>query len=149
MVVNKLNKQKFKEVLYPIHKTFWEIAYKKLSAKMSRLKSSLKRRSGEYNVEFSIEGDDIRKMFFEVYGKPCKYCEKKLTFRTIACDHIVPLSKKGGTTVKNLQLICSSCNARKGPLNEEEFGVLIQHIQDLPEEICKYVMRKLAKGGRY
>ena len=132
-----MNKQKFKEVLYPVHRTYWEKAYKKLSAKMSRLKSSLKRRSEEYGVEFSIEGGDIRKMFFEVYGKSCKYCEKELTFRTIACDHIVPLSKEGGTTVDNLQLICKACNTRKGPLNEEEFGVLIQLIQELPEEICK------------
>ena len=50
----KLDKNKFKDVLYPIHKTYWQKAYKKLSAKMSTLYSSLKRRSEDYSVEFNI-----------------------------------------------------------------------------------------------
>lgn len=144
-----LSKNDFKEKLFPIHRTFWEKAYKKLSAKMSALKSSLKRRSAEYNVEFEINSSDIRKMFYDVYGTQCIYCEKKLNFRTIACDHIVPLSKSGPTTVENLQLICKACNTRKGPLDEKDFNILIQLIQELPAEISMYVMKKLAKGGRY
>ena len=39
------NKEEFKKVLEPIHKTYWQKAYKKLASKMSSLKSSLKRRS--------------------------------------------------------------------------------------------------------
>ena len=116
---------------------------------MSTLKSSLKRRSIDYDVEYNIDSNDIRKMFYDIYGKECKYCEKKLNFRTIACDHIVPLSKGGPTTVENLQLICKACNTRKGPLDEEDFNILIQLIQELPAEISMYVMKKLAKGGRY
>jgi|TARA_R100001530_G_scaffold63374_1_gene45551 hypothetical protein len=145
----KLDKKQFKDVLQPIHKHFWEKAYKKLSAKMSVLYSSLKRRSEEYDVAFSIERDEIRKMFYASYGGNCKYCEKRLTYKTIACDHIVPLSKKGETSVKNLQLICKTCNTRKGPLDEEDFNMLIQLVQELPAEIRVYVMKKLAKGGRY
>jgi len=144
-----ISKNDFKEKLFPIHRTFWEMAYKKLSAKMSTLKSSLKRRSEEYDVEFKIDSPDIRKMFYDIYGTQCKYCEKKLNFRTIACDHIIPLSKGGSTTVENLQLICKACNTRKGPLDEKDFDILIQLIQELPAEICMYVMKKLAKGGRY
>jgi len=144
-----LSKNDFKDKLYPIHRTFWEKAYKKLSAKMSTLKSSLKRRSIDYDVEYNIDSNDIRKMFYDIYGKECKYCEKKLNFRTIACDHIVPLSKGGPTTIENLQLICKACNTRKGPLDEEDFNILIQLIQELPAEISMYVMKKLAKGGRY
>tara|TARA_R100000365_G_C2701734_1_gene40002 strand:- start:145 stop:582 length:438 start_codon:yes stop_codon:yes gene_type:complete len=144
-----LSKNDFKEKLHPIHRTFWEKAYKKLSAKMSTLKSSLKRRSEDYGVECNIESSDIRKMFYDIYGTQCKYCTKKLNFRTIACDHIVPLSKGGPTTVNNLQLICKACNTRKGPLDEGDFNILIQLIQELPTEISMYVMKKLAKGGRY
>ena len=96
-----------------------------------------------------ITGNDIRKMFLDSYGKGCKYCDKQLKLNTIACDHIIPLSKGGDSTVENLQLICRSCNARKGPLDESDFAILIQLILDLPDEISRYVMTKLAKGGRY
>jgi 5-methylcytosine-specific restriction endonuclease McrA len=147
--VEKFNKANFKDKLYPHHRTFWEKAYRKLSAKMSTLKSSLKRRSEEYDVAFEIDSQDIRKMFYDIYGENCKYCEKKLTFRTIACDHIIPLSKGGPTNPENLQLICKACNTRKGPLDEEDFNILIQLVQELPAEISMYVMKKLAKGGRY
>lgn len=143
------SKDEFKDVLEPIHKTYWQKAYKKLSSKMSSLKSSLKRRSEQYEVDFKITSGDIRTLFYTVYGKGCKYCDKQLTFRTIACDHIIPLSKGGPSTRKNLQLICRTCNTRKGPLNEKDFELLIQLISDLPEELNLYVMKKLAKGGRY
>ena len=116
---------------------------------MSSLKGSLKRRSEHYNVEFEISSEEIRQLFMEIYGKGCVYCDKQLTFRTIACDHIVPLSKDGKSTKDNLQLICRTCNTRKGPLDEKDFVVLIQLVGELPDELRSYVMRKLAKGGRY
>ena len=147
--VMSISKEEFKEVLFPVHKTFWKKAYTKLTRKMSALKSSLKVRSKDNNVKFDISLDEIKKMFLSVYGMECKYCPKKLNIRTIACDHIIPLTKGGESTVKNLQLICRTCNTRKGPLDEEDFTILIQLISDLPEELNKYVMRKLAKGGRF
>lgn len=143
------SKSDFEKVLEPIHKTYWKKAYKKLSSKMSSLKSSLKRRSEQYNVKFDITSADIRTLFYVIYGKGCKYCTKQLTFRTIACDHIIPLSKGGPSTKKNLQLICRTCNTRKGPLQEEDFTLLIQLVDELPDELRTYVMKKLAKGGRY
>lgn len=144
-----ITKEEFKKVLHPVHKTFWKKAYTKLTRKMSGVKSSLKIRSKENNVKFDITLDEIKQMFYKEYGKECKYCDKKLNIRTIACDHIVPLVKGGDSVVSNLQLICRTCNTRKGPLDEEDFSILIQLVSELPEEINKYVMRKLAKGGRF
>lgn len=146
---NSLTKDDFKDVLFPVHKTYWEKAYRKLSAKMSTLYSSLKRRSEDNDVKFTITRDQIRRKFYKSYGKGCTYCNKELTFRTIACDHIIPLTKKGASSNKNLQLICKACNTRKGPLDEKDFDILIQLVQELPTEISLYVMKKLAKGGRY
>jgi len=144
-----MNKEDFKVVLIPIHGNYWQRAYKKLSAKISNLKSSLKRRAVEYDVKFKIGLPELKKMFLDVYGLQCKYCTKVLTYRNIACDHIVPLSKGGDSVADNLQLICKSCNMRKGPLDEEDFSLLLQLVIELPDELSEYVMRKLAKGGRY
>ncbi len=142
-------KEDFKAVLQPVHGAYWQRAYKKLLRKISTLKSSLKRRSIENEVVFKIELIELKKMFLDVYGNKCTYCDKILTFRNIACDHIIPLSKGGDSVVKNLQLICKTCNTRKGPLDEHDFKLLIDLVLELPEEMSQYVMRKLAKGGRY
>ena len=139
----------FKELLLPIHKTHWKKAQKKLRAKISNLKSSLKKRSEEHNVPCTITTPELKSLFTNIYGEGCKYCNKQLTIKTIACDHIIPLSKKGPSTVDNLQLICKTCNIRKGPLDEEDFHLLMELVLELPQEISRYVLRKLAKGGRY
>ena len=144
-----ITKEDFKQVLVPIHGNFWQKAYKKLLRKISTLKSSLKRRSEEHNVKFDIDLITLKEMFRDIYGKPCVYCDKILTYRNIACDHIIPVTKGGDSIPENLQLICKACNTRKGPLNEEDFALLIHLVQELPDEINVYVMRKLAKGGRY
>ena len=145
----KYDKEMFKEVLEPHHRTYWKIAYTKLQRKMQSLKSSLKKRSEDNNVLFKIDMEELRKMFYDSYGKSCKYCDRKMTLRNMVCDHIVPLTKGGESTVNNLQLICKSCNTRKGPLDEKDFVDLIDWVNDLKEETKEYVLRKLAKGGRY
>tara|TARA_R100000152_G_C6765861_1_gene190717 strand:+ start:587 stop:1021 length:435 start_codon:yes stop_codon:yes gene_type:complete len=144
-----MKKEDFKKVLIPIHGNFWQRAYKKLLRKISTLKSTLKRRSKENNIKFNIDSPTLKKMIIEVYGKECTYCNKVLTYRNIVCDHIVPVVKGGPSIEENLQFICKTCNTRKGPLNEQDFSLLIDLVEDLPDELSEYVMRKLAKGGRY
>jgi len=144
-----MKKEDFKKVLIPVHGNFWQRAYKKLLRKMSVLKSSLKRRSIQSGVIFDIELPELKRMFLKRYGKECKYCTKILNYKNIACDHIIPLAKGGDSTKENLQLICKTCNTRKGALDEKDFKLLIDLVLELPEELSMYVMRKLAKGGRY
>ena len=145
----KYDKKHFKEVLEPHHRTYWKIAYTKLQRKMQSLKSSLKKRSEDNNVLFKIDMEELRAMFHKSYGKQCKYCDKTLTLRNMVCDHLIPLTKGGESTVKNLQLICKACNTRKGPLDEKDFIKLIKWVDKLQDETKEYVLRKLAKGGRY
>lgn len=144
-----IEKERFKLVLFPIHKTFWERVHKKLLRKISTLKSSLKRRSYDCGVIFDITSKDLKELFLEFYGKECRYCDKILRINTIVCDHIVPLSKGGDSIKENLQLICRSCNSRKGPLNEKDFLNIVKWISKQSIEVKQYLLRKLAKGGRY
>lgn len=43
----------------------------------------------------------------------CAYCGKKRSHLTQ--DHVIPLSKGGGTIKENIVPACTSCNSRKGP----------------------------------
>ena len=59
---------------------------------------------------------DYKRIFKELlyrYKFQCVACgekdEKKLTI-----DHIKPVSKGGGDEIANLQIMCKSCNSRKG-----------------------------------
>jgi|TARA_Y100000310_G_scaffold59983_1_gene55371 5-methylcytosine-specific restriction endonuclease McrA len=139
----------FREKLVLVHRTYWSKAYKRLMRKISILKSNLKKRSEEYEVKFDISLDELKQMFLDSYGEECKYCEKELNIRTIACDHIIPLSKGGESVIENLQLICKTCNTRKGPLDEGDYISLIDWVKKQTMEVREYVMKKLAKGGRY
>ena len=44
-------------------------------------------------------------------GEHCAYCEKR---GSMAIDHIIPLSRGGTNEADNLQLLCRSCNSKKG-----------------------------------
>lgn len=54
---------------------------------------------------------DIRKKVFVRDGKFCKHCESK---ENLSMDHIIPVSKGGENSLENLQVLCKSCNSRKG-----------------------------------
>jgi len=148
--MEKFENKDFLKLLKPIHKNHTANVYKKLMKKIYTLKQSLKKRSKEHNVECSITSNEIKIMFSKYYGKKCKYCNKKvLTIKTIACDHIMPLVKNGTSTKDNLQLICKTCNTRKGPLDEKDFLLFLRWIRKQNNELKGYVLRKMSKGGKY
>ena len=114
--------------------------------KSSTLKSSLKKRGKEYEVEFSISLTEIREMLFFAYNKPCKYCKKKLDVTNMVCDHKMPLSSGGGSFKSNLQMICASCNTKKGTLTDKEYITFLKWISKQDERMKSYILRKLAKS---
>lgn len=56
--------------------------------------------------------EHLRWEVFKRDGFRCRHCGAQEMLRA---DHIVPESKGGPTTIENLQTLCHSCNARKGP----------------------------------
>ena len=49
------------------------------------------------------------------YKHKCAYCGKKETKkRPLTQDHVIPLSKHGGTTSDNIVPACGRCNSKKG-----------------------------------
>lgn len=53
----------------------------------------------------------LRTAVFERDKYRCKHCDTHLS---LCCDHIIPKSKGGPTTIENLQTLCRPCNSKKG-----------------------------------
>ena len=138
--------RKFMPKLLSHHGTHAKKMFHRLMKKSSSLKSSLKRRSKEYEVKFDISLTEIRNILYKCYGKKCRYCGVCLDVRNIVCDHIHPLSMGGDSISRNLQMICKSCNTKKGPLTHNMYFKLLRWLSKQQEELRNYVLRKLAKG---
>ena len=137
---------KFMKKLQPTHGTHAKRMFHRLMKKSSTLKSSLKKRSKEYEVLFNISLTEIREMLYSAYNKPCKYCNRRLDVTNMVCDHKHPLSSGGGSFKSNLQMICASCNTKKGPLTDEEYKTFIKWINTQDDRMKSYILRKLAKA---
>ena len=136
--------QKFNKKLKRHHGTFAKKTFHRLMKKSSTLRSTLKRRSKEYEVEFNISLEEVRDLLYRVYGKKCCYCDCKLLVSNMVCDHILPLSLGGNSTPDNLQMICGRCNTRKGPLTDRNFRKLLKWLDRQNGELRKYVLRKMS-----
>ncbi len=54
----------------------------------------------------------------------CYYCEKKVKYKELTMDHLVPLARGGRSNKDNLVPSCKDCNNRKKsmlPLEWEEY----------------------------
>ena len=136
--------QKFSKKLKRHHKQFAKKVFHRLMKKSSTLRSTLKRRCKEYEVEFNISLEEVRDLLYRVYGKKCCYCHSKLLVSNMVCDHILPLSLGGNSTPDNLQMICGRCNTRKGPLTDRNFRRLLKWLDRQNIELKKYVLRKMS-----
>jgi len=52
----------------------------------------------------------IKKEIFHKYKHKCNYCG---SVENLEIDHIIPVSKGGKNELKNLQVLCKSCNLKK------------------------------------
>jgi 5-methylcytosine-specific restriction protein A len=54
----------------------------------------------------------------------CYYCRRKMAYRDLTMDHLVPLARGGRSTKNNLVPACKDCNNKKKsmlPLEWEEY----------------------------
>lgn len=149
--MNKVHtwEKKFSHKLKVNHKHFAKKVFHRLMKKTSVLKSSLKKRSKEYEVKFEITLDEVRELFLKYYGRKCRYCRNILVVSNIVCDHIYPISMGGNSDPSNLQIICKRCNTRKGNLTHKEFESLMKFLKSKSVNMRDYVLRKLAKGDLF
>lgn len=53
----------------------------------------------------------------------CQYCGAKLSMKNGTKDHVIPFSKGGPTSMKNLVASCKICNAKKDDRTCQESGM--------------------------
>lgn len=63
-----------------------------------------------------------RNIFFRD-GNRCQYCGRTHARRHLNLDHVVPLSRGGGSNWKNVVCACIECNSRKGNRTPAEAGM--------------------------
>lgn len=56
-------------------------------------------------------------------GHACQYCGSP---KDLTLDHVIPRSRGGKSTWKNLVTACRRCNARKGSLTPEKVGLKLR-----------------------
>lgn len=64
-----------------------------------------------------------RQNIFKRDGFECKYCGKE---EDLTIDHVIPRSKNGKSTWKNLVTACKTCNSLKGDFTPEEAGLRLR-----------------------
>jgi hypothetical protein len=69
--------------------------------------------------EFARDRTDLLLGLIDRDGYVCRGCGARAD---LTVDHVQPLSRGGNDALENLQLLCGSCNSRKGVLTDEEFG---------------------------
>lgn len=118
----------------------------RISKRMDGLKHSLVARSKKCGVECSATVDELRELVYNTYGTKCIYCPKIITLKTMVVDHIIPMSKGGNSNIENLQVICKTSNSVKGSLTAENFQILRDWLETVPEELKRDISIRLARG---
>ena len=64
----------------------------------------------------------IFKITYQLRGREnCYYCGREIPKKNITLDHIYPQEFGGPSITDNLLPVCSSCNAKKGNMNLDEY----------------------------
>ena len=64
---------------------------------------------------------ELRKALYKEQRGKCMYCGRKQDPDLMDVDHKNPFSKGGSDTKRNLQLLCRTCNVRKGATTDRQF----------------------------
>lgn len=59
----------------------------------------------------------------------CYYCGKKVPFKEITMDHLIPLGRGGRSTKDNLVPACKDCNTRKKSMLSVEWDEYLENLK--------------------
>lgn len=85
--------------------------------------ANARRRALKNGAQGSYSAFDIQDLFALQKGK-CAECKRKSPRGRLHVDHIIPLALGGSNFRNNLQLMCRTCNSKKGAKHPIEFARL-------------------------
>ena len=81
--------------------------------------------SGRRRKTFSAE---LKRELHKAQGGKCMYCGHKPGIDLMDVDHKNPMAKGGSDQKRNLQVLCRSCNTRKGVTTDRQFRTKFKSI---------------------
>lgn len=69
-----------------------------------------------------------RKIIYEKFNGRCAYCGKKIEYKDMQVDHLMPLRLGGDDNIKNLMPTCRSCNHYKRANTLDGWRKMIEEI---------------------
>lgn len=101
------NRERLKEIRAAWHRENYLSKRKEKMVHNERIRRARKRAAkGSYSL------DQVLAMYSDQSGK-CAACSISL-IDGYHCDHIIPLARGGSNEISNIQLLCPTCNKRKG-----------------------------------
>jgi len=76
-------------------------------------------------------------------GFRCQYCDTKAAIRDLTLDHVMPRSRGGPSSWKNLATACGPCNRRKGDRTPEQANMLLLNKPKRPKLLT------IGRDGRF
>lgn len=70
----------------------------------------------------------LKRELHKAQGGKCVYCGRRLGIDLMDIDHKNPVAKGGSDQKRNLQLLCRSCNTRKGATTDRQFRTKFKSI---------------------
>jgi 5-methylcytosine-specific restriction protein A len=107
-----------------------------------------KRAVEDFKITVPYLLEEFREWLKPFMDKQCG-CGKKLTIKQISIDHMTPVARGGSWELSNLEVLCKSCNFRKGILLKTEFVAFEKWVnENLSPESAADVWRRLVSGGK-
>lgn len=78
-------------------------------------------RQNKHKLQRKRYSQDVREMIYNNAGGHCELCGRKILYKDMTLDHIIPLAMNGPDEVENLQCACELCNKAKASALPEEF----------------------------
>ena len=80
-----------------------------------------------------------KKMLWKRDEGKCQYCGIKVTISSATIDHVIPRSRGGKETWKNLVIACTKCNCKKGSSLTHECGMVPMKTPKEPHMSVYYI----------
>ena len=65
--------------------------------------------------------DDLKRKLCQDQDYRCMYCGRRRALTDLEVDHKIPVKRGGSDNLRNLQVLCPTCNKRKGNQTDREF----------------------------